>query len=53
MGRQTHFLQWPTNKNKNGANLRHVPDGNAIDIHSDLIGIARKLSKIVKVVIPK
>ena len=31
-----------------GANLRHVPDGNAIDIHSDLIGITRKLSKDCK-----
>lgn len=31
-----------------GGNLRHVPDGNAIDIHSDLIGITRKLSKDCK-----
>ena len=28
-----------------GGNLRHVPDGGAIDIDSDLIGITRKLSR--------
>ena len=28
-----------------GGNLRHVPDGGAIDIDSDLMGLTRKLSK--------
>ena len=28
-----------------GANLRSVPNSSAIDIHSDLIGITRKLKK--------
>jgi hypothetical protein len=48
-GDKPNFINDPQIRMQNwGANLRHVPNGSAIDIHSDLLGITRKLTKDCK-----